>query len=315
MDLDLNLEQQDVLETIKRILSIGEEGESESAEESERVNDQRWQTLQEAGFLNILEPGVRESYLLAVLMIECAEGSPLRAPLGATALVAPYVGLDHFEAPVALASGDGSIARYAEQANTILMLESNELRVLSQKDVQVDPITSRTTYPLARVRVRTSRGRVLGSEAAARMRRAWRVLIATEMESAMNSAIDLACRYVSGRVQFDKPLGSLQAVQHRLASAHVAAAGSAWLARRAAWSMDEEWWPAVAACHAIASADSVFDSVHQVVGAIGFTKAFGLYEWTMALPVLKGEMGDPQSHAVAVTRLRNRSSMTRMAGS
>ncbi len=303
MDLDLDAEQQATVDAVARILERTTLTAGHLANEGGHSARRCWDALSDAGFLDVLEPGKPESYLLAALAVEEAEHRAVRAPVGAAALVAPYVGLDRGDTPVALAIADGSLVRYADQARTILMLDADRVRVLSREDVDLEPVKTRMAYPIARAHARAA-GRVLDGESAARLRRSWRVLLATEIASAMHSAIDAATRYVSGRQQFGRPLGTLQAVQHHLANAYVLAAGSSWLARRAAWSMDEDWWPAVAACHATASVDAVIDAVHQVVGAIGFTKEFGLWRWTMALPVLAVEMGDPETHAVAVSKIR-----------
>jgi cyclohexanecarboxylate-CoA ligase len=47
----------------------------------------------------------------------------------------------------------------------------------------------------------------------------------------------------------------------------------------------------MAAAYASAAALAVFDSVHQVVGAIGFTREFDLHLWSLKLPVLAAELG------------------------
>jgi alkylation response protein AidB-like acyl-CoA dehydrogenase len=111
----------------------------------------------------------------------------------------------------------------------------------------------------------------------------------------------VARQHVSVRVQFGRPIGAMQAVQHRLADAHVRAQGSIWLARRAAWHLDSELETALAAAYASASALAVFDAVHQVVGAIGFTREFDLHLWSLRLPVLAAELGGPRAHAAAAS--------------
>jgi hypothetical protein len=57
-------------------------------------------------------------------------------------------------------------------------------------------------------------------------------------------------------------------------------------------------------------AQNVFDAVHQVVGAVGFTTEFDLRRSTMRLPVLLAELGGPASHARAVSRIKWRSAAT-----
>ena len=115
----------------------------------------------------------------------------------------------------------------------------------------------------------------------------------------MIGAVDVARAHVTARTQFGRPIGSLQAVQHRLAEAHVQAQGSMWLARRAAWDLGSDRQAALAAAYAAAAAGPVFDAVHQMVGAIGFTTEFDLHLWSLRLPVLAAELGGPRAHAAA----------------
>jgi hypothetical protein len=59
-----------------------------------------------------------------------------------------------------------------------------------------------------------------------------------DLVGTMRGAVDLAVDYASARRQFDRPIGSFQAVQHLLADAHVVTEGSRSVARHAAWAVD-----------------------------------------------------------------------------
>jgi alkylation response protein AidB-like acyl-CoA dehydrogenase len=67
----------------------------------------------------------------------------------------------------------------------------------------------------------------------------WRVLTACALVGLGAGALDIGCAYVSERVQFGKPIGSFQAIQHTLADIAVALDGAQLLARKAAWAHDE----------------------------------------------------------------------------
>jgi alkylation response protein AidB-like acyl-CoA dehydrogenase len=68
----------------------------------------------------------------------------------------------------------------------------------------------------------------------------WRVLRAAWLSGLGHRALELAVGYASERVQFDAPIGSFQAVQHRLADAATALDGAALLAAKAVWALDED---------------------------------------------------------------------------
>jgi alkylation response protein AidB-like acyl-CoA dehydrogenase len=300
MDLRLDDEQNGILDSV-RTLFARTAGPQRARTAPDRLDRQTLQRLDEAGFLDVARDGVARDHLAAVLITEQAGRSLVMAPVGARALVAAYVGVDNPPPAIGLALGPRSHVRFGADADAVLMLDQDEVRLLGPDDLKAERVESRLAFPLARVTARPGKGQLLADGSAARMTRAWRTLLAAEAGAAMIGAIDAARQHVSVRMQFGKPIGSLQAVQHRLAEAHVRAQGSMWLARRAAWHLDSELETALAAAYASAAALAVFDSVHQVVGAIGFTREFDLHLWSMRLPVLAAELGGPRAHPAAAS--------------
>jgi Acyl-CoA dehydrogenase, C-terminal domain len=298
MDLRRDGEQLSIIEAVRTLFAraAGPARTAAAGPDSEGL-----QRLDEAGFLDVAQAGDPRGRLAALLIVEEAVRSLVNAPVAARVLVAPYVGLDGPPRALGLATGNRSVVRFGANADAVLMLDGDEARMLGAGDMEVERIDSRLGYPLARITALDAQGVSLGDGAAARLTRAWRTVLAAEAGAAMISAIDVARRHVSVRTQFGRHIGSLQAVQHRLADAHVQAQGSMWLARRAAWHLDSELETALAAAYASAAAMSVFDAVHQVVGAIGFTREFDLHLWSLKLPVLAAELGGPRAHAAAAS--------------
>jgi Acyl-CoA dehydrogenase, C-terminal domain len=298
MDLRLDAEQQTITEAVRTLFArtVRPDRAVSAALDAEGL-----QRLDEAGFLDVAHAGDPRGRLTALLIIEQAVRSLVNAPVAARALVAPYIGLDGPPRALGLAMGNKSLVRFGADVDAVLMLDGDDVRLLGPGDMEAERIESRLGYPLARITALDARGMLVGGGAAARLTRAWRTLLAAEAGAAMISAIDVARQHVSIRTQFGKHIGSLQAVQHRLADAHVQAQGSMWLARRAAWHLDSELETALAAAYASAAAMCVFDAVHQVVGAIGFTREFDLHLWSLKLPVLAAELGGPRAHAAAAS--------------
>jgi hypothetical protein len=237
----------------------------------------------------------------AVLLVEEAEGAFARAPVAARALVAPLLpavpGL-----AVGLVNGRQSLVRYAGWCDTYLFLEGEEAYVATTDCVDVEVVPSRWGYPLGRVRARDRQP--LGEHGGSRLRSAWQLALATEMGAQMTTAVALTARYVTDRHQFGRPIGSYQAVSHRLAQAEVFAQGTTWLARRAAWSPDDRTRAATAATYACEAARYVIEATHQVTGAIGITQEYDLVLSTMRLGVLLAELGGAASHARDVVQHR-----------
>ena len=120
---------------------------------------------------------------------------------------------------------------------------------------------------------------------------AWRAAAATTV-GAMARATDMAIEHARNRVQFGKPLASFQALQFRLAECHWRLLGLRLLVREAAWRADRGD-PRAAAVSALAWLYArdvgriVTKHVHQVHGAIGFTRELGLTTLTGSVATLR----------------------------
>jgi Acyl-CoA dehydrogenase, C-terminal domain len=102
-------------------------------------------------------------------------------------------------------------------------------------------------------------------------------LTCADLVGVMRGAIDLSSEYASSRRQFDRPIGSFQAVAHLLADALVLMEGSRSVARYAAWAVDALTPEAALAASAGAkaycarAARTVCETSIQVHGGIGNT--------------------------------------------
>ena len=117
------------------------------------------------------------------------------------------------------------------------------------------------------------------------------------LTGAMRRAFALTLEWAGTRVQFGRPIGQFQAVQHSLALAAEEIAAS-----RAAldWAgMDLEAGrlgtaPAIAKARAAEAAGKVAAITHQVHGAIGFTAEYSLIQSTRQLWLWRERWGDEQ---------------------
>ncbi|MGB3233221.1 MAG: acyl-CoA dehydrogenase family protein, partial [Mycobacterium sp.] len=137
------------------------------------------------------------------------------------------------------------------------------------------------TRPQATVELREATGRLIaGPDAADRMiTQALHVgaaLLAVEQVGAAQHLLDLSVDYAKNRLQFGRPIGSFQAVKHRLADDLVALEHARSTAYHAVWSLtngSDEPALAVSIAQATCSAALVrvaTDTI-QVHGGIGFT--------------------------------------------
>jgi hypothetical protein len=235
-----------------------------------------------------------------VLVVERCAASAYEAPFAARVLAGPLAGIHDLPPAVGLVNGRSAITRWAPLCDAFIVLDGEETLLAARDDVEVVPVESSFGATFGRVTVRRGERVATGD----RVRRAWQVAIAAEAEGLMLAAIERTARHVSERVQFGRPIGAFQAVQHRLAAAYAQAMGSRWLARRAAWSGGDEFVTASAAAYACEAAALTYQNVHQVTGAIGITSEYGLVKWTLPLLALREELGGQRAHArrVAVVR-------------
>ena len=139
----------------------------------------------------------------------------------------------------------------------------------------------------------------LSAADAANIRRCIRIALAAEISGLLHAAIASTVEHLSVRKQFGRPLGSFQAIRHRLAECAVLAGGVRWLALKAA-STAGEGDAALAALHAQESGTRVVYDVHQMLGAMGMTLEHPLHLWTYRLKALLSELGGRAGQASAV---------------
>jgi alkylation response protein AidB-like acyl-CoA dehydrogenase len=96
-----------------------------------------------------------------------------------------------------------------------------------------------------------------------------------EMVGGAQAALDMAVNYAKERVQFGRPIGSFQAIQHYCANMAMDVSGSRFVTYKAAWKVSEGLPSALDAAIAKAWLSEAYGrvalSAHQIFGAIGFT--------------------------------------------
>jgi hypothetical protein len=252
--------------------------------------------LAESGFLDIArEDGF--SILDAALIVEKLAHLPHVLEAAATAIVAPGLDLERGIRPIAMVSGDGSKpARFLPHAQLLLVDRGHDAVAITVDPDNVEAVESLFAYPYGKLK--TLEGVESRAIDVTVLRRRWRIALALEAAGAMAGALALIVDHVRTRQAFGRPLGSFQAIQHRLAMAAETTESTKWLALRAADS-DSEADAAVAAGFAqMRVAQTTYD-LHQFAGAMGLTLEFPLHFWTYRLRALAGELGGSSGQARA----------------
>jgi alkylation response protein AidB-like acyl-CoA dehydrogenase len=225
----------------------------------------------------------------AVLLIESVGRTPWAIEVAASALVAPMLQLSGLARPLAiLNSSTAPIARFLTPGGSALIDAGDHVRLLRCDD-RVKPMATRFAYPYG-----AFHGDALASsEALDGIRpedlRGWRLLgTIAEAVAAMDSALNLTADHVRTRTQFGRPLGSFQAVQHRLAEVSAMLHGARLLLYRAAVDGIAHVETAAIVTH-----DAVQRTIYetnQFHGAIGLTLEYPLHLWAYRLRVLQFEL-------------------------
>ncbi|MGB8366660.1 MAG: acyl-CoA dehydrogenase family protein [Rhizomicrobium sp.] len=199
--------------------------------------------------------------------------------------------------PLALVE-NGRPGRFVATAKTILVVDCDAIGIAQSSPEAVEPVESIFAYPMGRLKDGIA-VTPLSAADAANIRRCIRIALAAEISGLLHAAIASTVEHLSVRKQFGRPLGSFQAIRHRLAECAVLAGGVRWLALKAA-STAGEGDAALAALHAQESGTRVVYDVHQMLGAMGMTLEHPLHLWTYRLKALLSELGGRAGQASAV---------------
>lgn len=138
------------------------------------------------------------------------------------------------------------------------------------------------TRALSRIVVKDQPVLVLGEDASAAIEDVFELLKAAEMSGVSQRVIEMTCDYVKTREQFGVPIGSFQAIQHKLADLYAASESLNSLCRFAAWSAvhsreQRRLTSRAAILQAADVAPRVCEGAVQCHGGIGFTWEYDLH--------------------------------------
>ena len=277
MDLELSGDQQLLGETVRRFLAerAPTSWVRTMLDDDRGVTDDVWSGLVDLGVTDLLGPAgggsMVDAGLVAVEMGRALFPGPwLSSSVGAATL------LPELEGRVGTVAFDGlDVVADAAAADVVVMVLGQSVTALDEFDVE--PVrTIDGTRKWGRVRPRAGGRAVEGADVELARDRVVAALVADGVGAA-GRALELAVEYAKQRVQFDRPIGSFQAVQHLCADMlqRVELARSA--AYYALWACDAaapaERRRAVALAKAYASdaLPEVGADAIQVHGGLGYT--------------------------------------------
>jgi alkylation response protein AidB-like acyl-CoA dehydrogenase len=127
-----------------------------------------------------------------------------------------------------------------------------------------------------------------------------------EMVGGAQAALDMAVNYAKERVQFGRPIGSFQAIQHYCANMAADVSGSRFVTYKAAWKVSEGLPAALDVAIAKAWASEAYGritlSAHQIFGAIGFTMDHDIHLYYRQAKAAEIIFGDADFQRAIVAR-------------
>lgn len=127
-----------------------------------------------------------------------------------------------------------------------------------------------------------------------------------EIVGNMQRVLEMTLDYAKERKQFDRPIGSFQAIQHYCADMATDVDGARLAAYQAAWMLDkglpctEE--VAIAKVWICGSSQRVMNLAHQIHGAIGVSMEHDLHFYTRRAKAAESAFGDANFHREIVAR-------------
>lgn len=140
-----------------------------------------------------------------------------------------------------------------------------------------------------------------------RLRQAQLIVLAADAYGAGQRALDMAVTYVQERRQFDRPIGSFQAIKHQLADAALVMAPARFLPWRAAHAWDTApteagRLAALAKAHTPDVAVTTARAMVEAHGGVGYTWEYPLHLFLKRAMFDRAAWGGPAFHRAAAAR-------------
>jgi hypothetical protein len=285
MDFDLDVAQRARLTHLAKVV------------ESTGGHDRAFAVSVEGGFDAALDGAIgAESELAdgdlldAVLLVHDAARLGLAIDVGTRFVLGRDLPVTIPPGPVGFADLDrrGPV-RFGADIASLIVVEGTEARFLTDGFSATD-VPSGMSYRYADVGG-TSGGAALPDGTAAILRRHRLLALSAEIAGAADAGIEMTAHHLTEREQFGRPLGSFQALRHRLAEAKVSAEALGWLVRSAGYA-DDPQQIVLAASYAIDTASKVATELTQLCGARAFMREFGLQVFTMRMEAARVGLGN-----------------------
>jgi len=293
--------QQDLLQTIDRICEdFCTKAVREAAEEGAWPAG-LWQALDEVGVVRAALPetagGAGIAFEDAMLMLRRTAYHAIPVPLAETMVAGRLLsacGMEVPEGAITVASGDAKRVPWGNQCKHVVRVSGDA--VFLHEGFAVSGVEKNLAgEPRAALDFNSHAAKAILKGAEERLLLEGALARSVQMAGALERSLAHALQYAGERVQFGRPIGKFQAVQHLLAVlAGQAAASSAAAdaAVEASGEAPDAFAVAVAKSRIGEAAGKGAEIAHQVHGAMGFTREHNLHYSTRRLWSWRDEFGN-----------------------
>lgn len=233
----------------------------------------------------------------AAMAVDKLARLPYAAEIALSMLVRPHLRDGGLPRPFGVIE-NGKPGRFAAQAKTLLVIDGDKIGIAHPEPGDIEAVESIYAYPMGKPAMALNVTPLAADESD--VVRTWlRVALAAEAVGLIHGAIASTVEHISVRKQFGRPIGTFQALRHRMAECITLAGGLRWLMLKAALTGDAGD-AALAAYQAQDVATRVCYETHQMLGAMGMTLEHPLHLWTYRLKALISELGGRAGQAKAV---------------
>jgi Acyl-CoA dehydrogenase, C-terminal domain len=246
--------------------------------------------LDKNGFFDVAAEDTLGPVMAAEMIFQIAQ-LPVTIESAASALLRPFL-VKNLPRPIAVIDGDPTVPiRFLPVARSVIWISDTGIRTTTLQDGDVETVESLFAYPMGKIDATSLNWSPIETDPAHAFD-LWRIGLAAELTGAMKGAHDSVLEHVREREQFGRPLGSFQAVQHRLADNVIQIDAARLLVLKAAFS-EQTFDATIALGHTQNMATKITYDLHQFMGAMGLTLEHPLHRWTYRARLLRAALGGP----------------------
>lgn len=244
--------------------------------------------LDENGFFDVAAEETLGPVMAAEMICQIAQ-LPVAVECAASAMLRPFIAKD-LPRPIAVIDGDpGAPIRFLPIARSVIWISDTGVQSAILREGDVEKMDSLYAYPMGKIEASSLEWSAHETETT-RALDLWRVGLAAELTGALKGALESVLEHVCERHQFGRPLGSFQAIQHRLAEGAIQIDSARWLTLKAAHS-GQTLDATLALGQAQNMATKIGYDLHQFMGAMGLTLEHPLHRWTYRARLLRAALG------------------------